>query len=75
MHDVVAHDRDQALRIAELLYRMALDNDGPHEGDEPDMWYFYDAIDIAADGIYGDEEQLIDEMLQFLKAHSAQSES
>lgn len=71
MHDLVVHDRKQALRVAWLLYRMALDNGGPHEENEPEMWHFYDAIDLAAEGIYGDEQKLIDEMLEFLEKHSS----
>ena len=50
---------------------MAIDNDMPNDEAEPEMWYFWDAIDLAIDGVYGHEENLIDEMLQFLKTHSA----
>jgi hypothetical protein len=34
------------------------------------MWYFWDAIDLAVEGILGDEEKLVNEMLDFLKEHS-----
>lgn len=71
MFDLVSQDRKQAPKIARQLYHMAIDNDVPNDEAEPEMWYFWDAIDLAVDGIHGDEEKLIDEMLQFLKTHSA----
>jgi hypothetical protein len=70
MYDFVSQDRKQAPKVARQLYHMAIDNDVPSDEAEPEMWYFWDAIDLAVDGIHGDEEKLIDEMLQFLKVHS-----
>jgi len=71
MYDLVNQDRKQAPKVARQLYHMAIDNDVPSDEAEPEMWYFWDAIDLAIDGVYGHEEKLIDEMLQFLKRHSA----
>ncbi|MBM0745549.1 hypothetical protein JOY44_29915 (plasmid) [Phormidium sp. CLA17] len=70
MFDLVSQDRKQAPKVAGWLYHMATDNDVPNDEAEPEMWCFWDAIDLAVDGIYGDEEKLVDEMLQFLKTHS-----
>lgn len=70
MYDFVSQDRKQAPKVARQLYHMAIDNDVPNDEAEPEMWYFWDAIDLAVDGMHGDEEKLIDEMLQFLKVHS-----
>lgn len=71
MYDLVSQDRKQALKVARLLYHMAIDSDLPDEEVEPEMWYFDDAIYLARDRVYGDEEKVIDEMLQFLRTHSA----
>lgn len=71
MCDLVRQDRKQAPKVARQLYRMASDNPTSYGEAEGEMWGFYDAIDLAAEGYYGDEEKLIDEMLHFLETHSA----
>ncbi len=70
MYDSVNQDRKQAPQIAEWLYRMAFDYGAPDEEAESEMTYYYDAIDLAVDGIYGDAEKLTEKMLQFLHEYS-----
>ncbi len=70
MYDLVNQNRKQAPQVAEWLYRMAFDFGAPDEEAESEMTYYYDAIDLAVDGIYGDAEKLTDKMLQFLHEYS-----
>lgn len=71
MYDLVKNDRSQAHEVASMLYQMASENDLPSLDCEAEMWAFCDAIHLAAEGILGDKDKLIDEMVDFLEAHSA----
>lgn len=70
MYDLVNRDRKQAPQVAEWLYRMAFDYGALDEEAKSEMTYYYDAIDLAVDCIYGDVEELTDRMLQFLQEYS-----
>ena len=70
MYNLVNHDRKQAPRVAEQIYRLAFDYGAPDEKAESEMTYYYDAIDLAVDGVYGDAEKLTDKMLHFLYEYS-----
>ena len=69
MHDLVNQDREQALRIARLLYGMAFDDFAWNEEIEQEMRSFDNAFDDVAYRNYT-EEKITDEMLQFLKKQS-----
>lgn len=73
MYYLLNQDRKQAPHIARCLYSMAMYNDAPGENAEADMWRFWDAIDLALDGYYGDVEELTDELLKFLEKYSVVS--
>jgi hypothetical protein len=74
MFEVVRRDRAEASNVARVLFQLASSGDAPDEEAEGEMWSFWDAIDLAHEGIVGDEEKLIDEMLQFLEIHSEPEE-
>jgi hypothetical protein len=74
MLEVVQRDRTQASHVAHVLYQLASSGDAPDEEAEGEMWSFWDSIDLAHEGIVGDEDKLIDEMLGFLKAYSIPDE-
>jgi hypothetical protein len=61
-------DPEQAQRIARWLYEMALE--APDEA-ENEMWYFDDALELASDGIYGDVNEIRNELVTFLARTSA----
>ena len=69
MHRAVLQDRTLAARTAAALYSMALHGAAPDEHSSSIMWSFDDDLAIARDGVYGDPEQIIKEMIHFLSEY------
>ncbi len=53
-------------RIAKALYDMAMDDYLPGSDSDGSMWEFWDALDLALDGLHGDPAAIKAEMLKFL---------
>jgi hypothetical protein len=70
MYSALCRDRTTAPRIASELYRLAVDGVHPSESALREMFYFYDALDIARCNISGTEAEVIAEMLGFLRPFS-----
>jgi hypothetical protein len=66
MHVWLSQDRAKAAKVAHWLYQMALDGDTPDGVAEERMWYFDDAFGLATDGVYGNAEELCEELIAFL---------
>ena len=74
MYELVNEDRKRAAEVAEKLYYMAFEYGAPDDKAESEMTHYYDSIDLAVARVYGDVEQLTDEMLQFLLQYSSPGE-
>ena len=57
--------------IAEKIYQMAFAGDIPSKVAEIKMIGFWDLLDVANDGIYGDPQEIKKELLSFIKAHGS----
>jgi hypothetical protein len=66
MHRAVSRDRSLARRSAAALYTIAFDDNAPDKDARSRMWRFEDDLGRAREGIHGDPEQIIDELLHFL---------
>jgi len=69
MKQLVACEPGAYPRVAETLYVMAIDGDAPSADAESSMRGFYDELDLAIDGIYGNEKQVCRDVLTFLTEH------
>lgn len=70
MHRAVSQDRTLAARTAAALYLIASDDEAPDEHASSLMWSFDDDLEMAHEGVYGDPEQTIDEMIHFLSDYA-----
>jgi hypothetical protein len=57
--------------IAEKIYHMAFAGDIPSEEAEGEMISYWDSLDIANDGIYGDPQEIKKELLSFIKTYGS----
>lgn len=73
MYRWLLQDRTRTGNVAEWLYNLALENldrdNHPHEV-TPEMWHFYDDFLLAKDGVYGNEEDVRDELIKFLAQYN-----
>lgn len=56
-------------KIAKALYDMAMQGIVPTPEAEGAMWSFWDSLDLAIDGIYGDPDQINQEMIEFIQKY------
>ena len=56
-------------KIAKALYDMAMEGIVPAKEAEGAMWSFWDSLDLAVDGIYGDPNQINQEMIEFIQKY------
>lgn len=68
-HTALMAGRADYSRIAKALYDMAGDDYLPHPGQGEPMWVFWDAYDLAFDGIAGEVEEVESDLLAYLHAN------
>lgn len=69
MKQLVACEPGEYARVAKTLYAMAIDGDAPSAKAEGDMWSFYDDLNLAVDGVHGNEKHICRDILAFLTEH------
>lgn len=67
----VVRSPEQALRVAEALYAMALDREFPAEDAMARMLSFQDALELADQQVFGKREDLTRDLIAFLDEYAA----
>ena len=65
-HEALASGKGDHRKIAKALYEMAMGDYVPAPELKGPMWIFWDGLDLAVDGIYGDPDAIKAEILAFL---------